>query len=466
MAEAVDVRMPQSPGWWAKVLTTKLSEQAADVSRLEMYYEGRQPGSLAMSATYRKEFAALIRGVSDNWLPIVVEAVNERMHVEGARVVTSSADAAEAPQADRDAWDLWQRNHLDADSEVAHATALIAGRCPILVWWDDAGRAPTTTIEHPDQVYVAYDSANRRLRRAAIKQWTDEWTGGTFTNVYLPDEIHKFVARGGTGFEVREDPIRNPLGVVPFVELRNRCDQKGRTKSEMSEVLSTQDQIDKLVCDMLVASEFAAFRQRWATGIEIPNDPETGEELPVFKSSIQRLFHTADPDAKFGEFSATDLGNYTKAIENRVQSLASRSRTPPHYMLGQSGVFPSGETIKSTETGLTSKAKSRMRQFGESWEEVIRLMFAVQGDARRDAFSTEMIWADPETRSESEHVDALVKLLALGVPKEQLWADAGYTPQQIERFNSMLLSEALTQALAAPAVPEPVPATVPAVAAA
>jgi hypothetical protein len=38
-------------------------------------------------------------------------------------------------------------------------------------------------------------------------------------------------------------------------------------------------------------------------------------------------------------------------------------------------------------------------------------------------------------------VDSLVKKLAIGVPKEQLWADAGYSPQQIGRFKAMLLEE-------------------------
>jgi hypothetical protein len=76
-----------------------------------------------------------------------------------------------------------------------------------------------------------------------------------------------------------------------------------------------------------------------------------------------------------------------------------------------------------------------MRSFSEGWEEVMRIAFAVLGDQERaTAYDAEVIWANPAYRSESALVDALLKLSTLGVPKEQLWADAGYTPQQIERF--------------------------------
>jgi hypothetical protein len=43
-----------------------------------------------------------------------------------------------------------------------------------------------------------------------------------------------------------------------------------------------QDGVNKLITDMLVASEFAAFRQRWVTGIEIPRD-ENNNPIEPFK---------------------------------------------------------------------------------------------------------------------------------------------------------------------------------------
>ncbi|MCU0261436.1 MAG: hypothetical protein MUE78_10485, partial [Ilumatobacteraceae bacterium] len=77
------------------------------------------------------------------------------------------------------------------------------------------------------------------------------------------------------------------------------------------------------------------------------------------------------------------------------------------------------------------------------------LAFQAQGDPRANAVQAETIWSDPESRTESEHVDSLVKKMAIGVPLQQLWEDAGYSQTQIARFRQMALEEAFTRAVAA-----------------
>ena len=76
----------------------------------------------------------------------------------------------------------------------------------------------------------------------------------------------------------------------------------------------------------------------------------------------------------------------------------------------------------------------------------------VLGDARGDITSTETIWADPEYRSEAELADALIKRSAIGVPRQQLWEDAGYSQTQISRFKAMEASDSL---FGGPATPAP-----------
>jgi hypothetical protein len=201
----------------------------------------------------------------------------------------------------------------------------------------------------------------------------------------------------------------------------------------------------------MVASEFSAFAQRWVTGMEIEKDGE-GKPINPFESGADRLFAAENDLAKFGQFDSTDLTNYVKFMENRIQSIASRSRTPAHYLLGSQGSFPSGESLKATETGLVQKIKQRCRHYGESWEEVMRLAFAVAGDeAKAGYFNAEVMWADVESRTEAEHVDALVKLRTLDVPLRQLWEDAGYSPAEIERFLEWAKDEAMVKSLAQPA---------------
>jgi hypothetical protein len=149
------------------------------------------------------------------------------------------------------------------------------------------------------------------------------------------------------------------------------------------------------------------------------------------------MWTVGNEQAQFGEFSASDLGNYVKAVEMAIQHVAAQTRTPPHYLLGQSGNFPSGESLKATETGLVAKVMRKQVSFGEGLEEATGLGLVLGGDAKGAVVDAETVWKDPESRTEGEHVDAVMKMKALGVPDEVLWARIGATPQEIEQWKAM-----------------------------
>lgn len=418
-------------------LLGKLSAQRSTIKQPIDYYNGKHPFEL-VTQKYKDEFTAMLRKVNDNWLPIIVDSVEERMHVQGFRI-------AGEPEAVGEAWNIWERNGLDVDSSIGFQVAMVTGTAYVMVWADpDDDSKARITVEHPNEVYVAVAPGDRRERLAAVKSFTDEWTGNEIANLYLPDVVYRYVKVDRGWLLLDEGP--NPLKVVPVIPMVNRPDLYGNGKSDLADFISTQDQINKLVKDMLVASEFAAFPQRWATGVEIEYD-EDGRPKNPWHAAIHRIFTTGDPAAKFGEFEAANLGNYVAAIENRIQSLASRSKTPPHYMLGQRGQFPSGESLKATETGLIAKTNKRMRSFDDALEEAHGLALMIERNSTEQV-RLKAIWADPESRSESEHVDSLVKLKSLNVPDHILWERYGFTPQEIESFQYYLIQEALASGLA------------------
>jgi hypothetical protein len=89
--------------------------------------------------------------------------------------------------------------------------------------------------------------------------------------------------------------------------------------------------------------------------------------------------------------------------------------------------------------------------FGEAWEESLRLAFRAKNDeTRANALDAETIWRDPESRTEGQHIDATLKLQALGIPDEALWERAGFTPQQIRRFKKLQAREARETGTPAP----------------
>jgi hypothetical protein len=461
-----------------KRLSAQLSANKATYDRFDDYYEGEH-GLRFASADFKLAFQKQFGKYAENFCGVVVDAVEERLDIEGFRFPepvepASDPDAASEPDsaadsdpdaADPDAWRIWQDNQLDAQSQIAHTEALVKGIVYVLVGQFEAervgGRSPRITIEDPCETIVEY-AAGSRVRALGMKRWDDPGAKRTFATLYYPNRIEKWqtVVRAGANqygpWQVAESdrwerrtvpgeawPLPNRLGVVPIVPLINRPRLDGEGRSEIDDIIPIQDAINKLATDELVTSDTASFPQKWATGVEIPIDPNTGKAVESWQSAVDKFMSTAVPDAKFGQFEAAKLEGYISAIEQKIRSIVSISGTPFHYFMQHSGQPPSGSSLRGSETRLVRKARRKQRHFGEGWEEVMRLAFAALDDPKANVLDNEAKWADPESLTESEHIDALgKKRVMLKVPLKQLWEDAGYSPTQRAAFVAMLGDEA------------------------
>ncbi|MFE0151395.1 phage portal protein [Nonomuraea sp. NPDC059007] len=447
---------PVTPIEWITWLEGRLTARASQVRKYRTYYDAEETTLGFAQTKFKEEFGYLFREWRDNFCSIVVDSLSERLTVQGFRL-------GDDPEADSDAHEIWQRNFLDADSNAAHIEALTAGESYLAVWGHEDTAKPIITPETADEVVVQYAPGSRRKLDAALKRYWDDW-GTEHVTLWTPKLV--YTAQRGSTYDswTEPRPAKNPLGVVPIVPLVNR-QRLGRKKpfSEIAPIVPLQDAVSKIAADAIVASEFGAYPQRILSGIEIPED-EDGNPVAPIKAAIDRMLLFEDENVKWGQFAAAELQNYVHLINLFVQHISTISRTPPHYLLVNGGQAPSGESIQSAEAGLVAKARERMLHFGESWETAMRLAFLVKGDkAKAEAWQAETIWADPEFRSEAQRADAMVKRAqGLGVPQRQLWEDAGYTPQQIARFEDMQDEEfkrkldqqkQMTDAMPQPAMP-------------
>lgn len=435
------------------------------------YYDGNQKLAFA-SEKFLEAFGGLFGAFADNWCATVVDAVEERLTVNGFRV---DADGA----ADDEAKRIWEANELDIMSGIGHTDGLVQGSFNVCVWQagdgDDANRAEIT-VESQATSIVRTHPKRLQLRTSGLRTWMDD-DGYEHAELFLPDRVYLFRSKAKRTSSAIVDPMRvqwieetnpdiadsldasssmdNPLGVVPIVPFINRprltrSRRAGfNAHSEIAAIMPIQDGVNKLLADMLIASEFAAYPQRNVTGWEVDEDDETGDiKEPEFRAGPGKTWWTENENARWGTFDVVSIEQYVKAIEMVVQHIASISRTPPHY-LNASADRLSGESLKSAETGLVAKVRGKQKVLAAGWEEVMRLAGRIEDvDALARSEQMETIWADPETRTESEHVDAVAKKQALGVPEEQLWEEMGYTPEQIARFPAMRARSSIETAAA------------------
>lgn len=443
---ALDLKnpVPRSPEWWLKRLLEKLDARMEEINRYDDYYRGLHRMAFA-TKKFEDAFGDTLRAISDNWTKLVIDAVAERTTVKGFRFGNELS-------GDKKAWALWQANDLDAGHQMGITESLINGESYGLVWPDESGE-PLITMEHPSECIVEMEVGARRNRAAGLKRFVDD-DGFILATVYLPDGLYKFRSERKVNDrstakprwvkrEVQGElwPLPNPFGVVPLVPIMNDPRMLSGGVSEIADAIPLQDAINKTIADMMIASEFVAAPQRWAVGYPIAKD-ENGAPIASQERLINRFWVSEDPETKFGQFAQADLSPYVKTIEMFVQHFASRTRTPPHYFaLG--GMFPSGDAIKSAETGLVAKSKRKMVTWGEAFEEILRLAFLIKGDKKRSTeHAAETIWADPESRTESEQADALGKKRALlSYPLEKTWQLAGESPSEIDRMKAMLKEE-------------------------
>jgi hypothetical protein len=433
-------------------LLVRLRAQRARTLEMLAWYQGQQdaPG-LPRGAD--NDVHRRIRDTARNaWGRLIVDTIAERLEVQGYR---SSVDGAEEA-----AWAVLQANRIDSDQRQVHTEALIAGVSYVLVTPSDGDEPPLITPETALEVAHEWEPGSRRRVAAAVKAFR---VGATAWRCELltPSMLYAWEAEladatvslwaDETLASVRwaldedADVVENDLGVVPLVPFENRPLPATGPLSELNDLTNVFARIDELTLNRQISAHYGAFRQKWATGLEIPRDPTTGEPVEPFQATVKRLWISEDSETKFGSFEATELDGYTKAIDAEVAEMAAISRVPAHYLMQQNLANPpSAESLVASESGLVQKVRDRQRGYGESWEQVVRLAFLAAGDepASRD-LSSEIIWRDPQIRHPSQVADAVVKYQQAGVPDEALWEYIGFSPQQIRRFRAMRAEQQL-----------------------
>jgi hypothetical protein len=428
---------PLSPLWWVKRLYDQLKRQREKFELYDAYYRGEPVRLPWLPEQARDEFARLLSLSNSNYMGLVVDAMVERMSVEGFSI-------GDDLTADMPTWEIWQANNLDAGSDQVLLEAAIGGCSFLLVGPPTDGDKPSIFAEHPTQATVEYEPGSSRRRRAAgLKVWQDDWSGLQMATLYLPDRVYKFrapklplgsvdprwerrVVRGETW------PAPNPLGEVPLVEVANNPRLLTGGVSELADVICVQDRINKTLADRLMTQDFGAFPQKWA--VAFPLEDAAGNQNTV-DVGRNRMVQSEIAETKFGQFDSAPLDPYSAAKREDVKDVASRTRTPAQYLLGEMSNV-NGETLKASESGLVSKVRQRCRSAGDGIEDTMGLARRVAGLANsREIIETK--WRNPEFRTEGELVDALTKMSTLNVPDEALWERWGASQVEIERWKKM-----------------------------
>lgn len=438
-------------------LEMELTMRASLADEADDYYRGRHRLRFA-SEEFRDYFARRYRDFADNWVPVVADAPVERLTVTGFQLDGKPDDKA---------WDVWQRNNLDCDSQLGFLASVLAAHSYVLVWGDpDDATTPCVTFEDSGQAIVGYYPGSRYRRRAALKRWQDG--NKMFCTLYTADELWKFerpLSRVEKPFNLAQfdeqaedwlprdpydldepNPQPNPMGLVPMVELPNRPMLAREPISDVATVIPLQHAVNLLWAHLFTASDFAAMPQRYILGGEAPVVPvfdESGKKVgekpfDVQKLIDERILWAQGEGISAGSWPAANLQVFSDVIETAIGHLAAQTRTPQHYLIGKMSNVGS-DTLLAAEAGLVKRVNEKQLWFGAALREMMRLVALAQGDkGRADAYrSGKVLWADTESRSQAQLVASLVQLKSIGWPFEDLARRYGLTQQEVEQLVKM-----------------------------
>lgn len=421
-------------------ITAKLAEELDDKLETDLKRDGR----LGLPKRYlagdhdlaympkgaKPEFEQLARKAVTNWAPLVPDEFNKGLAVDGFRTPKASDNV--------DAWRHWQDNGLDARQTVVHRGALEYGTAYNLILPGKDKSRPLIRPLSPLRSAAWYADDDDEFPELAIQRLGTKREGDKLRRMFAVYEgdLRRIYSRPSEGGKCRfERDELHGLDVVPFVRFRTRLD--GESAGLVRPFKLHQDRINEVVFNILMAMQYASFRQRWATGLAIPIDEETGEPFEPFESAINRLWVSDSPDARFGDFAQTEISGHQAEYKSAVATYAAAAQISPAILTGDLNNV-GNDALLTLKSGYNLKLNEYKLLFGEAWESTLRLAARAAGTPEPDA-AAEVRWRDTSGEVMAAKVDALGKLAQmLGVPEEALWDDVpGMTDSKLKRWREL-----------------------------
>jgi hypothetical protein len=395
-----------------------LSAKKRHYDKLYQYYDGDQP-LMYLASRLNAIFKGLDAYFAENWCSVVINAPKERIAFKR----WETGNAALQKILDK----VYEENQFETDIDDVAEAMMITSEGFQIAWPD--GDDMEVYYNDPRMVQVFYDPEKPRQIKYAAKKWTNE-KGYTRITLYYADQIERYVSTGkdpenGTQFRLLEKGIvTHDYGRVPVFHYR----LNKRGISDLKDVIPLQNGINKLLNDMMVASEFSSFRQRFIISQgeikgKLSSEPGALWEIPAGDGIGQQT--------QVGEFAATELQNYIKGIDRFASSIGVLSRTPKHFFYQQGG-DPSGEALIAMEAPLNKKTQDRIDRMVPVLKDIAMFTAQVNG-IEVERSDIRVVFEKPETIQPLTLAQVIQTEVTSGIPLQTSLRWRGRTDAEIKK---------------------------------
>jgi hypothetical protein len=372
---------------------TLMEKRQSELARLDKVLAYRRDGVAPGGVLSDGRLAGLPSGVPAEVRSLAaISRVNLIRYVVSARVQNMYVDGFQTPDTPDNAaaWDVWQRNGMDARQIGVHRAALTYGAAYVVVLPGEP--VPVVRGVSPRKMTVGYGSDDLWPLAGLEQRGGERWR--------LIDNECVYELKGSDNGDLTYlSQSEHGAGVTPIVRVRDTQDLDVDVEGVVEPLIPLQDQINITSFGLHVAQHYGAFRQRYIIGWLADS------EAQALKTGASRLmmFEDSPDDVKVGEFSQTELRGYIESREATIRHLATVSQTPVHELMGQF-VNLSAEALEAARASHQAGVEENRISAGESWEQVLNLASRLMGAPVDEAAS--VIWRDTRVRSLKEAAEA------------------------------------------------------------
>jgi hypothetical protein len=316
---------------------------------------------------------------TQNWMSLVVDAVLNKLIVEGL--------AVEGDKAKTDALDvLWDSLEMPIEADLVHEMTHATGEGFIVAGLDDGN--PVAFAHDPRTVVVYYGGKSPRDVTQAAHFWLEgnqhmatAWqlddAGAVWEETLVGQKQTSATETAATSLPMTYTPQdelhKTPYGLIPIWHFRR---SRRNIVPEFRKVRPLQDSINKIFTALGYTIEHAANKVRWAI--------TTQELTELARANAGDAVAIAPAPAgmqpvSLGEFQPEQFSEFADVIERWISAIGAITATPRHYFGGEGMGTLSGEALQAMEAPLIAKVRRYQRAHATQWESLGAFLLTQSG---------------------------------------------------------------------------------------
>ncbi|MDR6117263.1 hypothetical protein QE370_000447 [Aeromicrobium sp. SORGH_AS981] len=452
----------------------EISRKKTDWEHRDGYFHGTKQRLPFAPEGVSQEYMELREQAPANWLGLAMNTPVQRISVEGFKKPGQA-------RPDSKFWEnAWVANGMQRAFRLA-LQAMMVHDFGVLSAWENVDKRsqPISRVESGSRIHLERDPQDPTRTAWAVKTYTERIRAKS--QLVLPANLQASVAQSrewgfvyddhtwfrfyrdnGSGMWVYAADGVNPLGECPFTPLSLNADANGDLYPSIVPLIPQQDALNTIRFNTLLAMQFSAYRQRVFTAYDpVIKDEDgkivwqknadgtikldtQGQPMPLLSSpgriGVDRALVFPGKDTRVFDLPESDLNNYVVVLQEFLTQLFATGQIPPQYLLNKMANL-SGDAMAGAESTLQALISDIWQVVDDALVDHARKLTRAAGQSVGKGHT--VVRGDGEVRSFAQMIDAIVKLVQVGLPRQSAFEMVpGATPWVVEDWMKLAEQEA------------------------